>query len=166
MRVTTASEIGIIRLIMRSVKDHGEEEESIGQEGSTINEVLGVSSNDSSPKPSSGGLLASAGIMPLPPTGPSLGDEVAKGVNSFADLIIKMKEAREGGIPDEKKAYKMLLIEGSEAKEVEFSGESRIGQVVGAGGGAAAAASTPALDSRIAPPPGLEQKSDVEEKMF
>lgn len=170
MRVTLASEVGTIRLIMRSIKDQSGEEEAIDS-GVSISELFrGGSSADSAPKSSgsSGGLLASAGIMPLPQTGPSLGDEVAKGVNSFADLLSEIKKARDIGIPEEKKSYKVMLILGNEAQEVEFNGESRLGQVVGSSGGSGVGAGaglppTPALDSRIAPPAGLEPEAPASE---
>ncbi len=164
MRVTLASEVGTIRLIMRSIKDQSGEDDAIDS-GVSISELFrGGSSGDSTPKSggSGGGLLASAGILPLPKTGgPSLGDEVAKGVNSFADLLSEIKKARDVGIPDEKKSYKVMLILGNEAQEVEFNGESRLGQVVGSTGGSGGVGAsaglppTPALDSRITPPAGL-----------
>jgi len=168
MRVTLATEIGNIRLVMRSSKDEVVDDGGIAQEKVSIADVLGGESQGSSQadKPSSG-LMASVGITPLPPSGPSIGDEFAKGVNSFADLLREMKEVRDNGLPEEKKTWKVVLLKGPDAEEVEFNGDSRLGQVVGGTG--AGPAPTPAIDSKLVPPtpePPAEASEPAEPQTF
>ena len=168
MRITLATEIGNIRLVMRSSKDQVVDDGGIAQEKVGIADVLGGESQGSSQsdKPS-GGLMASVGLTPLPPAGPSIGDEFAKGVNSFADLLREMKTVRDNGLPEEKKTWKVVLLKGPEAEEVEFNGDSRLGQVVGGTG--TGPAPTPALDSKLVPPtpePPEEASEPAQTKTF
>jgi len=158
MRTTLASEIGTIRLLMRSSKDHGEVSGTgVGDVGVSISDVL---SGTNSSTPSTGpapSALASAGITPLPPTTHEVGvgEQVEKGFKNLADLLKEMQEARTNGPPPEKKTWKVLLIEGAEAKEVEFAPGTRLARTVG-GTGLAPAPNEPVSGAPGAEPPVTE----------
>lgn len=134
MRVTMASEIGTIRLIGRSSKDQGEVKgDGVADIKISVHDVLNNGSGSGTPAAS--GSALPPGITPLPPVtdGPGVGEQVEKGFKSLADLLKEIQDARTNGPAPEKKTWKVLLIEGSEAKEVEFAPGARLARVVGGG---------------------------------
>lgn len=148
MRVTLASEIGNIRLIGRSAKDQGEvtADGAAGELNVTVNDVLRPSGS-SAPAAASSGPALPPGITPLPPITheEGVGDQIEKGFTSLGDLLKEMQNARDNGPPPEKKTWKVLLIEGAEAKEVEFAPGARLARAVGGGlGPASGSPATPA----------------------
>lgn len=157
MRVNFAQEVGKILLVMRSMKDHAESDAGQGDDKVDITDIIGGSSTSSaSSKPAaSGSALAAAGITPLPPLDKEeesgVGEAIGKGFNDLGHLLNEMKKARENGPPPEKKTWKLLLIEGAEAKEVEFAAGSRLPRPVG-GGPAFGPSSGAESDSSEAPP--------------
>lgn len=153
MRVTMASEIGTIRLIGRSSKDQGEgKSDTLGDIKVNVSDVLSGTGSSGTPAASSGPALPS-GITPLPPITheEGVGDQIEKGFTSLGELLKEMQNARDNGPPPEKKTWKVLLIEGSEAKEVEFAPGARLARAVG--GGLAPAPEVPAASA--APPVSL-----------
>ncbi|MCE9604306.1 MAG: Flp pilus assembly protein CpaB [Planctomycetia bacterium] len=158
MRTTLASEIGTIRLLMRSAKDQGDSgEQGVGDGGVGIADVLGgQSGSGTAAAAGAGGSALPPGITPLPPVaeGDGVGEALNKGFTSLGDLLKEMQNARVNGPPPEKKTWKVLLIEGPEAKEVEFSAGSRIARTVG-GLESAPPAAAPAAPIPAAPPVSL-----------
>jgi pilus assembly protein CpaB len=154
MRVNFAQEVGKILLVMRSMKDHAESDAGQGDDKVDITDIIGGSSTSSaSSKPApTGSALAAAGITPLPPVEKeeSVTDTIGKQFSGLKDLLDEMKNARENGPPPEKKTWKLLLIEGSEAKEVEFAAGSRLPRPVAGG---------PAFDSSSSSGPGSSEAS-------
>ena len=168
MRVNFAQEVGKILLVMRSMKDHAESESGVGTDVVTINDIINGTGTSSKPAAAAGAsALAAAGITPLPPLDKEeeggVGEAIGKGFNDLGHLLAEMKKARDNGPPPEKKTWKLLLIEGSEAKEVEFAAGSRLPRPVaggpafdsssssGSGSNEASASDAPPLDLGIQP---------------
>lgn len=128
--VTHATEIGNIRLVLRSIKS-GEEDDSLDTTVST-QEVLGglaakstTASADQAPIP---------GITSPPQTGE--GKEPKKGMGGLDEFLEVMKQTRDLGASEAKEQpWKMVVIEGTTTKELEFSKEARFGRVTGGTGG-------------------------------
>lgn len=171
MRVSLASEIGKIRLIMRSARpDAPDDDASAAQQQVSIHDVLGGGDDSSSSGGNGSTVIAAAtppNITPLPPTGPSLGEAVSNGANGLLDIIKEMNKAKTHGLVEEKKPWKVVLLNGPEAKEVEFSEDSKIGRDVTGGAPSEESQLNNSLESKLnlnLPPTGNE--GDTEEKVL
>jgi hypothetical protein len=69
----------------------------------------------------------------LTPAPEKPGNSFAEGVDSLSALLREMKNARDTGLPDKpvEQPWKMLLLEGTEPKELEFSSDSKLPQLAG-----------------------------------
>jgi len=152
MRVTYAQEVGKILLIMRSMKDHADGELTHGNDTININDIIGSTAGSSSKPAATGSALVAAGITPLPPVDKedSITDTIGKKFNTLQDLLEEMKNARDNGPAPEKKTWKLLLIEGAEAKEVEFAAGSRLPRPVA--GATDSSSSSPSSMTELASP--------------
>lgn len=170
MRVTYAQEVGKIQLIMRSAKDHAATESDASGVKIGINDVIGGPTTSSAPAAAPSGPALPPGITPLPPVAKEdgVGEAIGKGFGSLGDLLKEMQNARTNGPPPEKKTWKVLLIEGPEAKEVEFTAGSRMARVVadGPSGADTAPASGPSSGSILEPQPpvslGLPPQDEID----
>jgi pilus assembly protein CpaB len=121
LAITHAAKIGEIQLLARSTKDDDEESGSIDD---SVNDSTLFGTGDGSPEPT--------GDVPLPTVaqGPpsNIGESFSKGI---LDIL---KEARDLGAPEPvEQPWKMVLIEGIERKELEFTKDSRLPQPAGGG---------------------------------
>jgi len=144
-----ASEIGHIRLVMRSAKDT-DDGDSIGD--TTVSTATVLGGGLSEPGPTS---PAFPDIKPLPQ--PGVGDALEKGFNSLGDFLEKMKDARDLGPGEAKEQpWKMVVIEGNATKELEFTKDARFGRVTGGAPGSAAEPAVPEFTPLPLPSPGEE----------
>lgn len=146
--VTHATEIGKIRLILRSEKDFISDEDDVTPSVSTI-ELLG----DSVAKgPELGGSVMT--VTPLPPVD-HLGNAVGEGLRSLSDILDKLNDARNVVTEAREQPWRMVVIEGNSTKELEFTKDARFGRPVGFGADApippTGSASFPFCDT-LAPP--------------
>lgn len=122
--VTHATEIGRIRLVLRSSK--GDEDEGLDDSISNT-DILGGTVADASPSSSV------PTLTPLPSVAPPTND-IGKGI---LDILKEMGKARDLGMPEQvEQPWKMILIEGIDSKEMEFSNDSKLGQLIPKSGGA------------------------------
>jgi pilus assembly protein CpaB len=150
--VTHATEIGNIRLVLRSEKDGNAEDGDLGTSVST-NDVLGNMVSAST----AGGSLPSFDITPLPSTN-GVGNAMGEGMRGLTDFLEKMRDARNLGTSEPpEQPWRMVIIEGNETKEMEFTKDSKLGKP--AGGAAPGAA---AFDSPLDPMPPLESEKASE----
>jgi hypothetical protein len=118
--LTHATELGRIRLVLRSSK--GENDEGV-DEAISNSDIFGSSVAEASP-PSP----PLPTLTPLPTvTPPSTGNDIGKGI---IDILNEIGKARDLGPPTPvEKPWKMILIEGIDSKEMEFTSESKLGQL-------------------------------------
>lgn len=127
--VTHATEIGHIRLVLRSIKS-SDDDDSVDSTVSTQEVLGGLAGSD----PSAGSQAPIPGITPLPP--PGVGEDIKKGIGGLTDFLEKMKDARDlGPAQPKEQPWKMVVIEGTTTKELEFSKDARFGKVTGGVGG-------------------------------
>jgi pilus assembly protein CpaB len=128
-KLALASEVGNIRLIARSSKQ-GDEEDDLLPGSITVGNLFeksGVDSGHTQADPI-------PGITPLPP--PGVGEDIKKGIGGLTDFLEKMKDARDlGPAQPKEQPWKMVVIEGTTTKELEFSKDARFGKVTGGVGG-------------------------------
>jgi len=132
--VTMASEMGRIRLVMRSADDETETDSS----GVTPSQLLG-GNGDAIVDP----------ILPLPSMLPSIAQTPTAAANNAANGAAP-------AAPDLKNAWKMLLIEGDTIREIEFEDGSRVGsptQIRHIQGGGGAGGLSGAPPSSLSPLP-------------
>jgi|GEM_PF-1204805 len=113
-RITHACAIGTVRLVLCSGKD--DPDADVGNSDVNTPELFG---NTASSEPATPGNK----IVALPPVheGPTIGAQFEGGVNSLRDLIKDIKNARDGQFTEEKeKPFVVTLIEGPDAREIEF----------------------------------------------
>jgi hypothetical protein len=116
--VTHATEIGRIRLVARSSKEG--EEETIDDSISNA-DILGNAVADTS-----GPSLPS--FSPLPAVTPQPQAETGDIGKGIVDLLKEMSKARDLGTSEPvEQPWKMILIEGIDSKEMEFTKDSKLG---------------------------------------
>lgn len=148
--VTHATEIGRIRLIARSSKEG--EEESIDDSVSNA-DILGGAADDAS-------LPSLPTLSPLPTVTPPPSNDLGKGI---VDLLKEMSKARDLGATDPvEQPWKMILIEGIDSKEMEFTKDSKLGQLTTAGGGSSPASGAAEPDSPFTKLPPIEQEEPTD----
>lgn len=122
--VTHATEIGHIRLVLRSEKDSLLEDSDVSPTVSTI-ELLG-DSVAKTPEHSGGPTVS---ITPFPPVD-GVGNAVGEGLRGLSDILDKIKEARGSGAETREQPWRMVVIEGNSTKELEFTKDARFGRPV------------------------------------
>jgi pilus assembly protein CpaB len=136
-KITFATEVGTIRLVMRSEKDA--EDDTLADTVS-VSDLLGDSSGGDSISSSLSHGGPSLHLTPLPPvdtgtdanTGSGLGDAMSQGMKGLGDFLDKMNTARELGTTEqEEKPWRMIVIEGGETREMEFAKGSRLARSTG-----------------------------------
>jgi pilus assembly protein CpaB len=167
-RIMHATEIGKVRLVLRSGKDGTEE--STGPYSTSTQEVLGAK-NSSGDAPKSGGNK----IVDLPSTkdeGPSFSDQFQGGINDLRSLMNEIKTAREGTEKKEQ-PHIVVLIEGNETREIQFDSNSAgrrgpgLAQVKGSSSTAPAAGeSSPEKEKPASSPEPSPEQLETMEKLF
>ncbi len=149
-----ATEIGNIRFVLRSATDHNSDDEA--DTSVTTSQVL----NGMQTELAGGDAPSIPGITPLPPVEPAAGGDMQKGFNGLTDFLEKMKDARDLGPAEPKEQpWKMIMIEGTQTKELEFTKDSRFGRVTSSGGDEPALPPSP-LEPTLPELPPVEEATD------
>jgi pilus assembly protein CpaB len=146
--ITHASHIGDIQLVGRSSKDNEGEDDTLDL---TVDDNSLF--NGGSDEPTDAGGPALSTITPEPA---GVGADMGKGI---LDLIKEMRNL--GPVEPVEQPWKIVLIEGIERKELEFTKDSKVPQLTGAGSGGGAAAKPAdqgSVDDIISKLPPIDQE--------